>query len=475
MSVVLGTFTVSVAACSSVAGHGSASDVEPVPSVTFAQVDGVTVVAPGAPRELALEAANVFETADYAIYASPANLAEANDLARTHHVPVFIAATDATERTAPSSVDDPEVAAALTRLDTDYLVTLGTVAPESFDGEVVSEIPVLDVEQGQDFLVLTEDVLGLGSYAAAGGTLIASADPYSTEAVAALAQPKNVIAISDDPQVSWKIDVVREGAELPGGGFGIFDGKRYVALYGSPLTNALGVLGEQGTEETIRRAADTAAQYTDLTEDTVIPTLAIIATVAAGSAGDDGNYSNEADVEQLRPLVQAAADAGQYVILEFQPGRSDYLTQIKMYEELLAMPHVGIALDPEWRLGPDELPLTRIGHVEIAEVNEVGQYLAAFARERRLPQKLIVLHQFQVQMLRDIDQLDQSHEQIAYLIHADGQGSQGAKAGTWATLLENAPNMEHWGWKNFYDEDVPMLDPAGTMAVEPTPYFISYQ
>jgi hypothetical protein len=32
-----------------------------------------------------------------------------------------------------------------------------------------------------------------------------------------------------------------------------------------------------------------------------------------------------------------------------------------------------------------------------------------------------------------------------------------------------------WGWKNFYDEDRPTLTPAQTVAVEPSPRFISYQ
>jgi hypothetical protein len=31
------------------------------------------------------------------------------------------------------------------------------------------------------------------------------------------------------------------------------------------------------------------------------------------------------------------------------------------------------------------------------------------------------------------------------------------------------------GWKNFYDEDHPMLTPEQTMAYEPKPVMISYQ
>jgi hypothetical protein len=34
----------------------------------------------------------------------------------------------------------------------------------------------------------------------------------------------------------------------------------------------------------------------------------------------------------------------------------------------------------------------------------------------------------------------------------------------------------HWGWKNFYDEDAPMLTPAQTAdQVDPFPQLISYQ
>src|SRR5690606_41488694 len=65
-------------------------------------------------------------------------------------------------------------------------------------------------------------------------------------------------------------------------------------------------------------------------------------------------------------LIEAAADAGQYVVLDFQPGGSSFLEQVHEYEELLAYPHVGIALDPEWRLKPDQVHLQQI---EIGRAN----------------------------------------------------------------------------------------------------------
>ena len=69
--------------------------------------------------------------------------------------------------------------------------------------------------------------------------------------------------------------------------------------------------------------------------------------------------------------MDAAREAGVYVMLDLQPGRTDFLTQAKRYEELLAQPHVGLALDPEWRLGPQQLHLEQIGSVGIDEVNSV--------------------------------------------------------------------------------------------------------
>ncbi|MBA3339563.1 MAG: hypothetical protein H0T54_07465, partial [Geodermatophilaceae bacterium] len=49
--------------------------------------------------------------------------------------------------------------------------------------------------------------------------------------------------------------------------------------------------------------------------------------MASGPAGDDGNYSAEATIASLQPWVDAAGAAGIYVVLDLQPGRTDFLTQ----------------------------------------------------------------------------------------------------------------------------------------------------
>jgi len=206
-----------------------------------------------------------------------------------------------------------------------------------------------------------------------------------------------------------------------------------------------------------------------------VPAFEIIATTLQGSPGPDGDYSSESSVESLRPWVMKAQQAGLYVVLDLQPGRATFLDQARRYAPLLRMPNVGLALDPEWRLGPGQVPLRQIGGVDAKEINSVSRWLAELTAKEKLPQKLLVLHQFRLSMIRNESKLDTRHDQIQLLIHMDGQGSPQLKDGTWRAVVATAPKGMPFGWKNFYDEDKPTLSPKQTMAKRPQPDMISYQ
>jgi hypothetical protein len=249
-----------------------------------------------------------------------------------------------------------------------------------------------------------------------------------------------------------------------------------VALYGHPGTPAMGVLGEQGVAESVRRAKALAAEYQPFVSEPVVPAFEIISTVADNAPGPDGDYSAEMTVADLRPWVDAARDAGVYVVLDLQPGRTDFLTQARRYEELLAQPHVGLALDPEWRLGPQQRHLAQIGSVGVDEINSVIDWLAGLTREHSLPQKLLMIHQFRLSMVTGRERLDTSRDELSVVLHADGFGTPGLKFETWNALHQDVPAGVSWGWKNFYDEDSPTFTPAQTMQIGPTtPVFVSYQ
>jgi hypothetical protein len=310
---------------------------------------------------------------------------------------------------------------------------------------------------------------------------VATADPRgSGDLIAELsgAPGEKVVALGSAfgplETLQQRLEVVRTGVQLPGGGQLAFPGRRMVALYGTPGTPALGSLGEQDVNGSIARVKDLVTQYQPHSDVPVVPAFEIITTVAAGQQGADGDFSNELEIAKIRPYVDAAKAAGVYVVLDLQPGRTDFLTQARRYEELLVEPHVGLALDPEWRLRPGQVHRVQIGSVNVDEINATADWLAGLVRERDLPQKLLLLHQFRTSMIVDRERLNTGHDELATMVHADGFGTQNMKKDTWDALRQNSPNV-FWGWKNFIDEDRPMLDPAQTMQVSSDIVFVSYQ
>jgi hypothetical protein len=319
---------------------------------------------------------------------------------------------------------------------------------------------------------------------AAGARVIAvrGYDPRAyPSAIAALsaARPRHVVAVGARfgpvRRLASRLAVAETGVQLPGGGQVVFPMRRLVALYGHPGAPALGVLGQQDLRATIVRARAAAALYRPLSRVPVVPALEIIASVAQAAPGQDGSYSAESAVASLRPWVKAATAARMYVILDLQPGRASLLAQARKYEPLLKLPDVGLALDPEWKLGPRQLPLHQIGSVTSRQVNQVSSWLARLTARRHLPQKVLVLHQFELSMISNERRLDTRHDDLSIVIHMDGQGTPADKQQTWDTVTRAAPAGVFFGWKNFLVKDHPMLSPRQTMDRTPRPVMISYQ
>jgi hypothetical protein len=304
------------------------------------------------------------------------------------------------------------------------------------------------------------------------------ADPAAITALAA-ARPRQVVAIGagfgPPGQLAARVAVAETGTQLPGGGQVLFPFHRLVALYGHPGTPSLGALGQQGLRASIERARRLAAAYRSLSTVPVVPAFEIIATVAEAFPGPDGDYSYQTPVATLRPWVGQAIAAGMYVILDLQAGRASLLAQAKAYQPLLTLPDVGLAIDPEWKLQPGQLPLQQIGSVSSGEVNSVVRWLAALTARCRLPQKLLVLHQFRLSMISNEQRLDTGYSDLAIVIHMDGQGTPQDKQQTWDAITSVAPAGVFFGWKNFFLKDHPMMSPQQTMARTPQPVMISYQ
>lgn len=266
-----------------------------------------------------------------------------------------------------------------------------------------------------------------------------------------------------------------EPPELIGGGTEIFPDRRFVALYGHPEYPELGSLGEQSPQESAKRVIELAEMYEAHSDEEIIPAFEIISTMASAHPGEDGNYSAIADREALEAYIDAAEEHDVYVVLDLQPGHADFLSQAKLFEDLLTRPNVGLALDPEWRLAPGQRHMQQIGSVSAAEINETTQWLAELTAQHDLPQKLVILHQFRLSMIRGREQVKTDHPELAMVLHADGHGTPEQKMDTWRVLKEDLPEDMYMAWKNFFRQDDPMFAPKDTFEIDPKPWFVSYQ
>lgn len=469
---------------------------------------GVSVVSDD-PTGLATSRA-VFDSADTAVLvtaaASAEQLSTGCDLARAQGVPVLVEPTDA---------GAGELADELERLGVTELVVVGGFDTSALAGVVDDgDVEIFEVagdtgdtgepaawpdgaatgvsgdDRGRRGVALAAPASSPASAAtaaAAGLSLlrVAAADPRSTdesidETIDALDGDGRVVALGDafgdDETVQRRIELAKTvDARLPGGGQVLFPGRQLIALYGHANDPALGAMGEQPVAEAVSRAERIAEEYSEFTDVPVIPSFEIITTVAAQEPGPSGNYTNYTDAADIEPWIDAIAEAGGYAIIDIQPGRESMLTQIQHYADLIKRPEVGVALDPEWRLGPDEEPMNRVGHVYASEINEVADWLDELVAEEQLPQKLLMLHQFQLQMIRNREDMTTGTDNVGVAVHADGHGDFGTKMETWEVVRRDLDPGIALGWKNFHDEDSPMLTPAQTMDIEPVPDIVSYQ
>jgi hypothetical protein len=428
---------------------------------------------------------------DVDVVAAPGDDAELAALTRTELGPQQVAAQDDVVAAAAALTLGGEVPVlAVDETGAPAGTAPASRSPEPADRDEDAELPrTAPPTPVEGTLVLaTADagsVAAVATARAAGAEVLVvpDADPRADATVVerlAELEPAHVLGLGspfgDDERFGARVATASTGVQLPGGGQLVLPGKRYVALYGHPGSLVLGALGEQGPDASVDRVARLVAEYDAVSDDAhTVPTFEVIATVADASPGSDGDYSSESTVEHLRPYVDAAARSGGYVVLDLQPGYTDFLTQARLYEELLVQPHVGLALDPEWRLAPGQRHMQQIGRVGADEVNEVADWLAELVRERQLPQKMLLLHQFKTFMLEERERIVADRDELAVVTQMDGHGPVSTKLETWNVLLQDPPRGMTFGWKNFYDEDPQTMTPAQTLAVEPTPVFISYQ
>lgn len=259
--------------------------------------------------------------------------------------------------------------------------------------------------------------------------------------------------------------------ELPRGGRSIFPEHRVVAFYGAPQDPQLGALGIGSPDSAVRRLRRQARPY-DRERRPVLPALELITVIANADAGEDGMYRSRQDDTVIRRYLRAARRAKALLLLDIQPGRADFFTETTRLRKWLKEPDVGLALDPEWRVGEGQVPGQVIGHVSAREVNATSAWLAQLIKRRNLPEKLFVIHQFTDDMVDDTKL--KLRDGLAMVLNVDGFGGREVKIAKYRRFARAAPDFEP-GFKLFYEEDVNLLTPRHVMRMKPRPALVVYE
>ena len=263
--------------------------------------------------------------------------------------------------------------------------------------------------------------------------------------------------------------------ELPLGGRTIFPDYRLVGYCGTPGAPALGEL--QGNLSAKAKALTArAAQYED--GHKIQPVFELIAVVVLGFPGADGKYRRRVDDSVIETYLREARRAKALLLLNIQPGQSNFLAEAKTFERFLREPDVGLALDPEWAMKPRQRPGVVWGQTTASDINAVAEYLSSLVVAGNLPEKVLVFHEVVREVVKD-ERSMHTTPGVVIVKSVDGLGSAHAKAATYANLMERTAPGVHAGFKLFFYEDTQhggaLMSARQVLALSPQPEYVMYE
>ena len=182
--------------------------------------------------------------------------------------------------------------------------------------------------------------------------------------------------------------------ELPGGGRVIFPDYRLFGYSGYPGAGALGRLGTGDIDARLEEIVASGADYAG--DRKVMPVMELIATMVHATPGDDGLCRTRVADDVIASWLETARKHKAMLLLNIQPGRSAMFDEVRYYEKWLVNPDVGLALDPEWAVGPDEVPGKVFGHTTGQELDAIAGWVSELVAANNLPEKVMLFHQLQL-------------------------------------------------------------------------------
>ena len=268
--------------------------------------------------------------------------------------------------------------------------------------------------------------------------------------------------------------------ELPRGGFEVFPEYRLVGYSGVRLDPAADMGRLTGDLDEVCKEIEQVGKQYEYGKK-IMPVFEFIPVVVHGSPQSDGSYRTRVKDREVQYYLDAARRCDAMLLLNIQPGRSEFMPEMEHYERFLKQPDVGVALDPEWAMDPGEVPGVNLGRTDGPELNEAAQYLSRLVAENNLPEKVMVFHQFNEAAVEKIRGL-KPQPGVALVRSIDGLGGPEDKTAKYNALVKKQPPWIHPGFKLFYKEDTDtsawgsrLMTPKEVMKLKPRPDYVLYE
>jgi hypothetical protein len=249
---------------------------------------------------------------------------------------------------------------------------------------------------------------------------------------------------------------------------------RLVAYYGHPSTGLMGILGQYSPGEMMERLKEQTRAYSAADPGRpAVPTIELIASVAQRDPGPDGLYVAQTPPEEIQRYARLAEENDALLLLDVQLGRATIQQEIEILRPFLERPYVHLAIDTEYSVEEGQVPGVDLGTVDGSEIAEAVRYLDEMVEREDLPDKVLLIHQFQAGIVTN-KQLIEPTDNVEVVLHADGFGAPEDKFEKYRALVREEP-IQYGGFKVFYTQDAPVLNPEQVLALDPAPAVVTYQ
>lgn len=246
-----------------------------------------------------------------------------------------------------------------------------------------------------------------------------------------------------------------------------------VSMWGNP--DGLGVLGQVTPDDAMAQLQGLSDQYRQVDGGKpVTPAFFVVYAVAQDEPTDNGLYLRYLKDEDVWPYLTLAHQNGALVFLDLQMGLSDVRTQLDRLRPYLLDPSVHVALDPEYAVRPGQQPGgIDAGSLDAADLNTAQAYLEQLVEEYHLPDKILVIHQFQDNVITNGDKVGR-FAHVSTVVNMDAYGDPQRKVEKYQYFARR-PYAEYASFNLFLRLDNGLMPAADVMKLSPRPSMVIYQ